>query len=123
MAPKGPVIKGSKNVEIRPLRAFSGSPSENSTHKGHRDIGVADQIETTTEPGASRKALPERMNQQRPGNAKRWFAGACALCALPKTHRSLPEPLVRRQAPFGQRRFPASPGSLEESIGRRVGFP
>jgi hypothetical protein len=84
MAPKGPVIKNSKNVEIRPLRAFSGSPSENSTHKGHRDIGVADQIETTTEPGASRKALPERMNQQRPGNAKRWFAGACALCALPR---------------------------------------
>ena len=47
-------------------------------------VGVADQIETTTEPGASRKALPERMNQQRPGNAKRWFAGACALCALPR---------------------------------------
>jgi hypothetical protein len=43
-----------------------------------------DQIETTTEPGASRKALPERMNQHRPGNAKRWFAGACALCALPR---------------------------------------
>jgi hypothetical protein len=37
MAPKGPVIKGSKNVEIRPLRAIFRVASANSTNKGHRD--------------------------------------------------------------------------------------
>jgi hypothetical protein len=95
-------------------------------------FGVADQIETKTEPGASRKGfagahestaalgMPEEgrgcarsmRSPKNPGGL-----------GVPKTRRSLAEPLVRRQAPFGQRRFPASPRSLEESIGRRVGFP
>ena len=93
---------------------------------------IFDPVETKTEPGASRKVLPERMNQQRRWECQKRVRGCvCSMrtpknsggLGVPKTRRSLPEPLVRRQALFGQRRFPASPRSLEESIGRRVGFP
>ena len=92
-------------------------------------FGVADQIETTTEPGASRKGfagahestaalgMPEEGSRVRALYA---HSQTFRCIGRPKTRRSLPEPLVR--APFGQRRFPASPRSLEESIGRRVGF-
>ena len=94
-------------------------------------VWVADQIGTRTEPRAPTKVLPEHMNQQRWECQKRVRGCARSMrtpkisvgLGVPKTRRWLPEPLVRRQAPFGQRRFPASPRSLEASIGRRVGFP
>jgi hypothetical protein len=95
-------------------------------------VGVADQIETTTEPGASRKGFAgaHEINcglgmLEESSRVRALYAHSQDSSGLgvPKTRRSLPEPLVRRQTPFGQRRFPASPRSLEESIARRVGFP
>ena len=88
---------------------------------------VPGQIETTTEPGASGKGFAgayESTTALECGCARsmRTPKNSSGL-GVPKTRRSLPEPLVRRQAPSGQQRFPASPRSLEESIGRRVGFP
>ena len=85
-----------------------------------------------TEQGASRKSfagahastavlgMPEEGSRVRALYA---YSQIFRWIGVPKTRRSLPEPLVRRQAPFGPRRFPASPRSLEESIGKRVGFP
>jgi hypothetical protein len=48
-------------------------------------LGLADQIETTTEPRASRKGFAGAHESTAAlGMPERGFAGACALCALQK---------------------------------------